>query len=212
MFFLSFQQQEDGVKMHLLAQLIQYFSVSYQNATLHGEITNLATRDGLTKLHNVRYFHERIAAEFNRMERLKHPLGLIFLDIDNFKQYNASFSQAAGDEALKVLSKLLSAYVRDSDLVARDDGKDKFVLILPYTEGENAKIPLERYIEAVSRYRFDDKNPNVHLTVSCGIATFPSDANSEQEILDKAELSLRRAKVLGKNKIFTYPAAVQPMV
>lgn len=168
--------------------------------------------DPLTGHHNIKYFNLQLEEEFSKARRHKYPFSLAIINVDNFKQYNASFGQKAADEALKVLSKLLAAYVRNSDLVAREDGKDKFTLILPYTDGDNAKIPLERYMDAVSRYRFDDKNPNVHLTVSCGIATFPSDANSEQEILDKAELALRRAKTAGKNKIFTYPAAVQPMI
>lgn len=168
--------------------------------------------DTLTGHHNIKYFNLQLEEELSKARRHSYAFSLAIINVDNFKQYNASFGQKAADEALKVLSKLLAAYVRNSDLVAREDGKDKFILILPYTDGDNAKIPLERYMDAVSRYRFDDKNPNVHLTVSCGIATFPSDAGSEQEMMDKAELALRRAKVAGKNKIFTYPAAVQPMV
>ncbi len=191
-------------------------SAQDENALFKKSIENLKSKvaeetifDPLTGHHNIKYFSLKLEEEMSKARRHKYPFSLAIINVDNFKQYNAAFGHAVGDEALKVLSRLLAAYVRTSDLVSREDGKDKFVLLLPYTEGENAKIPLERYMEAVSRYRFDDKNPNVNLTVSVGVATFPQDAGSEQELMEKAEFSLRRAKVLGKNKIFTYPAAMQ---
>lgn len=208
----SGENEKKGLRKSLEEAQKDIANITSQVDKLKNKVAEETIFDLLTGHHNMKYFNLKLEEELSKARRHAYPFSLAIINVDNFKQYNASFSQAAGDEALKVLSKLLSAYVRNSDLVARDDGKDKFVLILPYTEGENAKIPLERYMEAVSRYRFDDKNPNVHLTVSCGIATFPSDANSEQEVLDKAELALRRAKTAGKNKIFTYPAAVQPMV
>lgn len=201
-FFLGFQEHDEVVKAHVLSQLIQYFSVSYQNATLHGEITNLATRDGLTKLHNVRYFHERIAAEFNRMERLKHPLGLIFLDIDNFKQYNDTHGHPMGDKVIKQTADLIKSVFRPTDIIARYGGEE-FVIAMPHSNMNGALKRAQELRELIERtpYPNEETQPLGKVTVSVGVSAFPEIANDVKALLQTADDALYKVKQGGRNNV-----------
>jgi len=157
-------------------------------------------RDGVTELHNLKYFLLKIAEEIPQARRHRLTFSLVVLGVDNFRAYNSAYGVKRGDEALRVVGMLLKTYMRNSDLVARYDRSDKFLILFPFTNGEQAVIPVERFREAVSMYRLDERDLSVHLNLSAGIATFPEDGGEEGILLEKAEAALRRAKAQGKDK------------
>lgn len=173
-------------------------------AQLKQQVTQETISDTLTDLHNMKYFLLQVAEEIPKAKRHGYPFSLVMIGVDNFKMYNKNYGEKTGDEALRIISMLLRAYVRNSDMVARYDKTDKFMLILPYTDGEQCKIPMERFREAVYRYRFSERDPNVHLSVSCGVAVFPADSENENVLFEKAEAALRRVKVRGKNALCVF--------
>jgi diguanylate cyclase (GGDEF)-like protein len=201
-FVLLIHEKSEAYQPHFLSQLIHYYTVSYQNATLHGEITNLATRDGLTKLHNVRYFHERIAAEFNRMERLKQPIGLIFMDIDNFKNYNDTHGHPMGDKVIQKTAELIKKFFRPSDIIARYGGEE-FVVALPHANLEDSLSRAKDLCDLIAKtaYPKEETQPLGRVSISIGVSAFPEVANDVKTLLQSADEALYEVKEGGRNNV-----------
>ncbi len=152
---------------------------------------DLAVRDGLTGLFNRRYFNELINLEMNRVKRSPGALSLLMLDIDNFKNYNDTKGHPAGDELLKSIAKVFRDSVREVDIICRYGGEE-FIIMLPQTEKKGAQIIAERI-----RLQSELFLPT---TVSIGIASFPVDAQEIEQLIEKADNALYKAKNSGKNK------------
>jgi len=152
---------------------------------------DLAVRDGLTGLFNRRYFNELINIEINRLKREPAALSLLMLDIDNFKNYNDTEGHPAGDELLKSAAKVFKNSVRAMDIVCRYGGEE-FIIMLPQTGKGGAQIIAERLRVQVGLY--------LPTTVSIGIASLPEDAQNVEELVQKADDALYKAKKTGKNK------------
>ncbi|MCX5695380.1 MAG: diguanylate cyclase [Candidatus Omnitrophica bacterium] len=152
---------------------------------------DLAVRDGLTGLFNRRYFNELINIEINRIKRSPATLSLLMLDIDNFKNYNDTQGHPAGDELLKKAAKVFKNSVRAVDMVCRYGGEE-FIVMLPQTAKAVAQIIAERLRVQTGLY--------LPTTVSIGIATLPEDAQSAEDLIQKADDALYQAKKSGKNK------------
>jgi diguanylate cyclase (GGDEF)-like protein len=124
-------------------------ALAFQNARLYGSLERLAITDGLTGLHNHRYFYERLAQEVARAARYQLPLSLLMLDVDDFKLFNDHFGHRAGDALLHDLGALLIAQTREKvDLVARYGGEE-FAVILPSTGVDGATSAALRLRDAV---------------------------------------------------------------
>ncbi len=152
---------------------------------------DLAVRDGLTGLFNRRYFNELINIEINRLKREPAALSLLMLDIDNFKNYNDTEGHPAGDETLKSAAKVFKNSVRTGDIVCRYGGEE-FIIMLPQTGKSGAQIIAERLRVQAGLY--------LPTTVSIGIASLPEDAQSVEDLIQKADDALYQAKKTGKNK------------
>jgi diguanylate cyclase (GGDEF)-like protein len=127
------------------------------------------------------------------------------LDIDDFKLFNDKYGHLAGDEALKKVAYAIKDAVRSIDVAARFGGEE-FSIILPYTNKANSYVIAERIRRNIEDIRFiGSKIPADHLlSVSIGIAEFPSDAVSIEDLVDKADKAMYLAKARGKNKIVSY--------
>ncbi len=154
-------------------------------------LVDLAVKDGLTGLFNRRYFNELINIEVNRVKRTPAALSLLMLDIDNFKNYNDTEGHPAGDELLKGVAKVLKSSVRAVDLVCRYGGEE-FIIILPQTDKGGAQIIAERIRVQVGLF--------FPTTISIGISTFPEDGKEIEQLVEKADNALYKAKQSGKNK------------
>ncbi len=123
-------------------------SLAIENARLYQEIEQLAETDGLTEVFNRYYFDKALKREVPRVKRYHEPLSLLMIDIRDFKRINDLYGHPAGDEILKDVARLLMEIVRDTDIVARYGG-DEFVVLMPNTSEEQARLVQERIEKAI---------------------------------------------------------------
>ncbi|MGX4644176.1 diguanylate cyclase [Massilia sp. SYSU DXS3249] len=165
-------------------------------------LEKLATRDGLTGLANRRCFDDTIAAEWTRALRLRQPLSLLMVDVDNFKAYNDANGHLGGDECLKRIATAVASEMRANDLVARYGGEE-FAVILPNQSLKGAAIVAERIRRRVESLQLPNGlAPLRQVTVSIGAATaIAGPDSSPNELVAIADAALYRAKHLGRNRI-----------
>jgi two-component system cell cycle response regulator len=162
----------------------------------------LATTDPLTRVLNRRALLDRLTAEVDRARRFNSSLTLLLLDVDHFKQVNDTSGHLAGDSVLRQMGAVLEDAVRKVDIVARYGGEE-FVVILPETASDGGIIFAERLRERIESMSFDVgiERP-VHLTVSIGVATFPSPrVTTTEDFFARADEALYRAKSGGRNQV-----------
>jgi two-component system cell cycle response regulator len=164
----------------------------------------LATTDPLTRILNRRALLDRLNAEVDRARRYESSLTLLLLDLDHFKEVNDTAGHLAGDTVLRRIGVLLEEAIRKVDIVARYGGEE-FVVLLPETVSEGAAVFAERLRERIAAESFDvGAGRAVNLTVSIGIATFPSPlVSSTEDLFARAEEALYRAKSGGRNQVQT---------
>jgi len=161
----------------------------------------LSITDDLTGLFNQRHFYDQLRAEIDRVQRYKHPLALLLLDVDNFKIYNDTYGHLAGDRVLAKLGQVIRASIRKTDAGYRYGGEE-FTVILPETQGHNAVVAAERL-----RKRFAEEiffpvplEP-VGVTVSVGIAGY-RDGEDIASFVKRADQNMYEAKAKGKNCVY----------
>lgn len=188
-------------EVRLVSILATQAAVAINNAQAHERAKWLAITDGLTLVFNHRYFQEQLSKEIRRAERYNRPLSIIMMDIDYFKDYNDSFGHKRGDRVLKIIAELLAQCTRTSDIVARYGG-DEFVVILPETQKEEALDLAERVRARIenSALTRGEEFKNGSLTLSLGVASFPQDAQTAGDLIDKVDEVLYLAKAAGRNK------------
>lgn len=186
----------------LLAYLTTQTAVSLENADLHRRIQRQAITDELTGLSNVRHFHELLDQEIERAQRFNNHIGLVMVDIDNFKQVNDTYGHPQGDLVLKEIARVLSEQSRDIDFPARYGGEEMSV-ILPQTDIGGAAMLAERMREAIERLevRRLDGQGVLKMTASFGVAALPASATDKRYLIAVADEALYRAKHGGKNRV-----------
>ena len=158
-------------------------------------------RDYLTGLFNRRYLEETLEREIKRAERAQHSLGIIMLDVDNFKSINDTLGHAAGDIVLQEVSNFLSGQVRQSDIACRYGG-DEIVFILPDTSRDVIKERAEHLRNEMKSLQIEyNKKKLAPVTISLGVAIFPDDANNGEMLLKSADTALYQAKRGGGNQV-----------
>jgi two-component system cell cycle response regulator len=164
----------------------------------------LATTDPLTRVLNRRALLDRLTAECDRARRYDSSLALLLFDIDHFKEINDTAGHLAGDSVLRQLGALLADAMRKVDVLARYGGEE-FVAMLPETSMEGAAVFAERLRERIAAQVFDiGGQRSVRLTVSIGLATFPSSGvASTDDLFARADEALYRAKSGGRNQVRT---------
>lgn len=169
----------------------------------------LSRIDGLTELYNHRFFQQLLETEISRAKRYEKRLSLIMFDIDNFKILNDTEGHIKGDVVLKSVAKILQDASREYDVLARYGG-DEFAFIAPETDTRNALSIANRVKEEVeSKGFFQDKSKKKNiLTISAGIAGYPEEADTREELIAKADKALYRAKDMGKNSIYLYSGSL----
>jgi diguanylate cyclase (GGDEF)-like protein len=164
----------------------------------------LKTRDTLTGAYSLRFLEERLDAEFARALRHAEPLACLVIDIDCLKVHNERGGRTAGDRILCDVAKLLMGAVRDSDVVARYGG-DEFFLMLPVTHFAGALVVAARVRRDLARQYVSASEDGARVTVSVGVALFPSrDVRAKEALLTALELSLFEAKRLGGDRVCVF--------
>ena len=158
-----------------------------------------AITDGLTGLFNRRHFTQTMRHEISRARRHKSKVSLVLFDIDDFKKLNDTRGHPAGDKVLVRTATQIKEGVREIDVASRYGGEE-FAVILPETSRNGAFVVADRVRQRVEGH-FRRTRGVSNVTVSGGVATFPDDATSLQDLVKKADLGLYRAKAAGKNRI-----------
>jgi diguanylate cyclase (GGDEF)-like protein len=166
--------------------------MSRRLAASHKALWALARRDELTGVGNYRALHERLAEEISRHQRHGREFALVLLDLDGFKQINEEYGHLEGDRLLAEIGRALQEQVRRSDSVFRQGG-DEFAVIVPEAGTEEAAEVAARLCDRVRQRGFgsDESRP---VSAAAGIALFPSDGASGEELLGCADLDLFTAK------------------
>ena len=165
-----------------------------------------ADQDALTGVNNRRYFDKRITREFGLVEKHGLPLTLVFLDIDNFGQFNRSFGAPTGDAVLRQFAEVVSAAIRPVDWMARYGGEE-FCVVMPATFDE-ALVAAERLRVMVAEAElstFDAQR--VRITVSIGVAEHRDASELPDSLVQRASKALQEAKRLGRNQVRGAPPA-----
>ena len=181
-------------------------AVPLANAMRFHRSSQEAITDSLTGLANSREFHRRLEAAFARPDRHTTPLSLVLVDFDHFKSVNDQLGHQHGDLVLQLGARIVRAAARSQDLVARYGG-DELALIVADTNGVGAQRLAYRIVDSVHAAAVST-TPGLHLTFSVGVATYPEDALTAQELVAAADQALYLAKREGKDRACTFPQLV----
>jgi len=161
----------------------------------------LSITDGLTKLHNHRYFQDELARAFEESTRYQRPLSMAMVDIDFFKKINDTWGHAVGDDVLKVVSKIFRDSIRSTDLAARYGGEE-FAVMMPETDLSDAIAFAEKIRAIIEAEPIRTQAGPVPATVSIGVSSVPhSKIHGPKELIVAADKALYRAKRGGRNQV-----------
>lgn len=167
----------------------------------NARLERLAVTDGLTGVFNHRRFQEQLQGELLRSERHNRPMAVLMVDVDFFKKVNDAMGHPAGDELLRRLAEVLSRDLRQTDMIARYGGEE-FGVILPETTKSEAMQVAERMRQAVeNRINTPESSWPTRVTVSIGVATFPEDGRTGEQVLTSADQAMYVAKRAGRNRV-----------
>ena len=196
----------------LFAYLTNQASVSVENVDLHETVQRQAVTDELTGLFNHRRFQEVMTAEVERARRYGHELGLIMLDIDNFKTVNDTYGHIQGDMVLREVARVLRQSSREIDEPARYGGEEMAVA-LPQTDLEGAYQFAERVRRRIEALELPlvDGDGSLRVTASFGVASLATaDGATKGSLVAAADGALYEAKRSGKNRTVRASASARP--
>ena len=185
--------QED---IELVMSVANQAGVIVENAQLYSQAMTWAITDGLTRLYNHRYMHECLDKEIARGTRFGTTFSIIMIDLDFFKTYNDTYGHLAGDDVLTSIGKCIQTSIRTVDIAFRYGGEE-FAVILPETMTEGAFLVAERIREKIEQKLYSGRSS---ITASLGIATWPTDGVTKEQILVSADKALYAAKGTGRNR------------
>lgn len=201
--FAASQQQ-------LAVTLAEHIALALANLKLRESLRNQAIRDPLTGLFNRRYMEETLERELRRAERRKAPLGVIMLDLDHFKRFNDTFGHAAGDIILREIGTFLQAHIRVEDIACRYGGEE-FLIIFPEASLDDTLKRAEQLREGIKQLQVHYRDQMLGVvTVSLGVAAFPTHGSTSEAIMKAADAALYRAKAEGRDRVVVASTDTSP--
>lgn len=173
------------------------------------KLRELSNRDGLTQLFNRRYVEEMLSHEFDRARRYGNKLSVILTDIDFFKKVNDNYGHLAGDEVLRVVSQRLTKGLRGTDILGRYGGEE-FLVVLPETNIEGARILAERLREAVQAEPIKAEGETLTINISLGVTELREKTAAYPQLIAEADLGLYQSKENGRNCTTIYQPESAP--
>jgi diguanylate cyclase (GGDEF)-like protein len=187
----------DGGRMLTYFDITKHKNTEAELAMVVEKVSDLANRDVLTGLPNLRLFQERFFSTLSISKRKGWKAAIMFLDLDGFKKVNDSFGHEAGDRLLKMVAKRLLETVRKSDTVARIGG-DEFLIIQTEVKDKAAAARVaEKIVDRISE-PFNLDGNEILIGASIGISMYPANGESSRELIKKADNAMYRTKFLGK--------------
>src|SRR4051794_23438848 len=196
------EREFSEAERELFGYLAAQAAVSIENVGLHEPVQRQAVTDELTGLYNHRRFQEAMESESERAKRFRQDMGLVMLDIDDFKRVNDSYGHQQGDIVLREVARILRESSRDIDAPARYGGEE-LAVVLPGTDLEGAYHLAERVREGIEALQFplDGNRAALRVTASLGVAHLPHGEGDPRDLLARADAALYEAKRSGKNKV-----------
>ena len=188
--------------LNLIELFIHNVAIAIERSLLYSQterLQKLSITDPLTGIYNRRYLNRRLSEEITRYNRYRSPFSFIMLDLDKFKEYNDTFGHIAGDNLIRNLASVMEKSLRTIDIAARFGG-DEFVAIFPQTPKVDAIQISNRLKEKIEK-SMAEHNADMPLSISVGLATFPDDASSIMELIEKTDQALYLAKKGGGNRV-----------
>lgn len=207
----AMESADKSARLHerLAAIFIEHVAPALANMNLREKLRNQSIHDPLTGLYNRRFMEETLEREIRRAARNQHPLGVIMLDLDHFKQFNDNFGHQAGDQLLRELGALLKSQIRGGDIACRYGGEE-FTLIMPNASLENILRRLDALRLAIKQINVKHgSEARVIVTGSTGVAMFPEHGDTGETLLLAADRALYRAKAAGRDRVMVADAPGQ---
>jgi diguanylate cyclase (GGDEF)-like protein/PAS domain S-box-containing protein len=188
-------------KRQLAYTVVEQSEMVLANLKLRQALLEQSIRDPLTGLYNRRYMEEALKQQLSRVTRQLHPLGLIMIDIDHFKNFNDTHGHAAGDALLRELGRLLESHIRGGDVACRYGGEE-FLLIMPDASLEAAQQRALLLQKEAKKLRVRDAGQSLDgITLSMGVAIYPEHGRNKDSVLRAADAALYRAKQEGRDRV-----------
>lgn len=184
--------------LNLLTTFADQLAIAVERARLFKRVQQLAITDDLTGLYNRRHFFNLGEMEFARALRYQHPLGVVMLDVDHFKEINDTYGHAVGDAVLKGIAQRLKDSCRGVDILARYGGEE-FSLLLPETSLSAALETAERLRSCIADQPIEAKDESLSATISLGVAALSKDTPDLSSLINRADQALLEAKSAGRN-------------
>ena len=197
----SMYKMKDGDYLRVGNCIYRFLTGGNVEAEYHEEIYRLTIIDGLTDIHNKRYFLEFLDRELARSSRYDRPLSLMMIDIDKFKSINDELGHLGGDFTLRELASRIKGNIRKEELFARYGGEE-FAVVLPETNTQGAVTLAERLLKAVRETPFQFEDKTFPVTISAGVATTSGDETvNTAALIHRADEKLYQAKHEGRNRV-----------
>ena len=192
-----------------LERLLEQSRMAVDRALLYRKTADLAITDDLTQLFNHRYIHQALDEHLKRyQEEKKGQLGLIFMDLDNFKAINDSHGHLTGSHALTEVAHVLTDNLRNNDIIARYGG-DEFVIILPDTSARVAEEIARRLCKAVGNTTFLTELGGMSLYASFGVALYPDHGVTPRTLVQRSDKAMYYAKGNGGDQAVVYSSKLK---
>ncbi|MDX2500037.1 MAG: diguanylate cyclase [Deltaproteobacteria bacterium] len=183
-----------------LKRVLKERNLTNERIRMMEKLQKLAVTDGLTKLYNSRSFYSQLETEVDRFNRYKHPLALLLLDLDHFKDYNDTYGHLEGDKVLVRFSQIIKTCLRANDTAYRYGGEE-FTVILPETGGDEAGPVAQRIRVALETERFSPINgKEVKITISIGVTEYQT-KEELSTFIQRADRAMYRSKQKGRNLV-----------
>ena len=190
----------DGDLVKIGAAIFKFLTGQNVETAYHEEIYRMTIVDGLTGVHNKRYFLEFLDREMARCLRYGRPLSLVMFDIDHFKRINDEHGHLTGDHVLKEIARRLQPRIRREELLARYGGEE-FAAVLPETAAQGCLEFGEQIRQMVGNTPFEFEGDRMSVTISVGLATIQGQPMDALAFIKVADDNLYRAKRGGRNKV-----------
>ncbi len=187
--------------LRFLVAMSDLGALALENSELFQRTQDLAIHDALTALYTKGYFAERLKDEFKRCHRQSLPLSMLMLDIDLFKNYNDQFGHTAGDIVLREISSIIRDALSNFNAIISRFGGEEFCCVITGMDKNSAYSVAEALRERIEKQKIILRRSESHVTVSIGIANFPQDAADEDELIQRSDKALYKAKQKGRNQV-----------
>ena len=203
----SYNQQD----LEFVQRLAALYSIAIQHHRKDEKIRKLAYQDPLTGLPNRALFNDRFALAMARARRYRRKIGLMVLDIDDFKHINDTMGHSAGDEVLKDFSLTLTDILRKTDTVMRSGGDEFVIMVTDVVELENIETVAQKILTA-TRKPFLYRDREVRITTSIGISSYPEDGDEVEMLLKHADKAMYHIKATGRDNFARYTPGMESRI